>query len=310
MVLQKTHDEALQAAVPGGPVFSSTVKSTGYFLIPVESFPKEDAKSPVIINDFSTRPPRVFDMIIDGYRVSVIRSIMFDQQGNNWVNADDKLYQLKDDKVVLAWVPSARTVIDVQRNVWSIGQAVGLYDGKNWKAYRAGNSCIGNGDVRAIAFDKNNRAWVARISPFEQQFSLSTFDQPPHRVPDVLLRLRAIFLPSPNPWLRWVGPLILSGIWLLIFLGAKWPALTFPLFNIALALTTERIHQGRYHPILIFETIALFSLGGGWVDALVSRQQEKGGFWKNAAPGFYGTLVGGLFVFIAFLLWRRFGPSS
>jgi hypothetical protein len=309
MVLEKTRDKTFQAAVPGEPMFSSTVRTTGYFLIPEESFPKEGDKGPVVIKDFSSSP-LVLNMTIDGYSVSTIRSILFDKQGNKWINADDGLYQLRDDSVVPAWSPATRTVIDAQGNLWSIGQGVGMYNGRIWQTYRAGNSCIGNEDVRAIAFDKNNRGWVARISPFEQEFSLSTFDQLPHRVPDVLLRLRAIFLPPPNPWLRWVGPVILSGVWSLIFLGAKWPALTFPLLNMVLALLSERIHQGQYNPTLLFEAITLFSLGGGWVDVIARREKEKRGFWENAAPGFYGTLVGGLFLFTTFLLWKRFGPSS
>jgi hypothetical protein len=151
---------------------------------------------------------------------------------------------------------------------------------------------------------------VSQFPTFEQGFTLSTFDLPPHRVPDALLRLRTIFLPPSNPWLRWIGPVILGSAWLLILLGAKWPALTFPLLNIALALASERIHNGQYNSTFEFELITLFSLGGGLVDAIANGQERKEGFWKNTAPGLYGTLICWLLLLIAGILRRIFGPSS
>jgi hypothetical protein len=96
----------------------------------------------------------------------------------------------------------------------------------------------------------------------------------------------------------------------LILLGAKWPAFTFPLLNITLALATERIHQGQYYSIFTFELVTLFSLGGGLIHALVKRRERKIGFWKNAAPGFYGTLICIVLLLIAGILWNLFGPSS
>ena len=309
MILERTQDETFQAVIPGGPVFSSTARGTGYFLIPEESFPNEDDKGPVVIKNFSTKP-QIYSLANDGFGVSAIRSIIFDKRGNAWIISENKLYQFHNGKFALARSPAARTVMDPHGNLWSFGQGISVYNGKNWRTYRAGNSCIGNEDVRAIAFDNNNRAWVAQFPTFEQGFTLSTFDLPPHRVSDAFLRLRTIFLPPSNPWLRWIGPVILGSAWLLILLGAKWPALTFPLLNIALALASERIHNGQYNSTFVFELITLFSLGGGLVAAIANGQERKEGFWKNTAPGLYGTLICWLLLLIAGILRRIFGPSS
>lgn len=310
MILEKAQDETFQNALPGGPEFSSSFKSTGYFLILDGSLPGESDQSPVVITDFLARS-HTNQLTLDGRILDPIRSVLFDKGGNVWINAGDTLYQYKEDKVSFVHSPATRSVMDLQGNVWSVGGEVSMYDGKFWKTYHVGNSCIGNEDVKAIAFDMNNRAWIARF-PFvgRGEISLNTFDDPPRRVPDILLRLRTIFLPAPNPWFRWVGPILLGSVWLLIALGAKWPAFTFPLLNLILALASERVFHGQYHSIFVFELITLFSLGGGWISVLLKRQQEKVGFWKNAAPGFYGTLVGISFVIIAGLLWNLFFGGS
>ena len=303
MILEKVQDETAQNALPGGPVFSSTFHSTGYFLIPEESLPGKDDTGPVVIKDFLARS-HANQLTVDGFILDSIRSILFDKRGNTWINAGGKLYQVRDDTAILARPSSGRSVMDRQGNIWSIGQqGVSMYDGKVWRTYRAGNSCIGNGDVRAMTFDKDNRAWVSQAPIYGGEFSLGTFDEPPHRVSDVILRLRAIFLPGQNYWFRWVGPILLGGAWLLIAVGAKWPAFIFPLLNMVLALVSERIQQGQYQPMFVFELLTIFSLGAGLIDGWINRQQGKAGFWKNVAPGFHGTLIGILFILIAGLLW-------
>jgi hypothetical protein len=311
MVLEKTQGEDFQAAIPGGPSFSLTTRSTGYFALPEESFPDEDEAGPVVIQNFYTNS-KVYNVVTsDGRLVDEIRSIIFDKRGNIWVNSEAGLYQFKDSEFNLVRAPASSTVMDPQGNLWSIGQGISQYNGASWKTYRAGNSCIGNENIQSITFDNHGRAWVDLFPTiYENKFSLITFDQPPSRVPDVLLRLRAVFLPPINAWTRWVGPVILGSIWLLILCGGKWPALTFPLFNIILALASERTHTGQYYSIFVFELLTLFSLGAGLIDIISHRREEKRDFWKIARPGFYGTVVGLLLLFIAGILWRVFGPSS
>lgn len=310
VILEKTQGEDLQAAIPGGPTFSLTTKSTGYFSIPEESFPDKSDAGPVVIKDFYTNS-HDYPLTNDGRVVNQIRSIIFDKRENTWINSDNALYQFKDGKIDLVHAPASHTVMDVQGNLWSIGQGISKYNGKSWKTHHAGNSCIGNENVQSITFDNNNRAWVDLFpTTSENNFSLITFDQPPPRVPDLLLRLRAIFLSPVNSWLRWIGPIILSIVWLLILLGAKWPALTFPILNIILALASERIHTGQYYSIWVFEIITLFSLSGSLLNSIIYKEKEPMGFWKTARPGFYGTLIGLLLLFIAGVLWRIFGPSS
>lgn len=310
VILEKAQGEDFQAAIPGGPQFSLTTKSTGYFSIPEESFPDEDDPGPVVIKDFYTNS-QVYNVTSDELMVDEIRSIIFDKRGNTWINSDSALYQFKDSKFDLVHAPASRTVLDAQGNLWSIGQGISKYNGKSWKTYHAGNSCIGNENVQSITFDNNNRAWVDLFPTIsENNFSLITFDQSPPRVPDVLLRLRAIFLTPINAWTRWNGPIILGSVWLLILCGAKWPALAFPLLNIVLALASERIHSGQYYSILVFELITLFSVGGWFLDAIIHREKEKRSLWENVRPGLYGTLVAWLLLLIAGALWRIFGPSS
>ena len=309
MILESKQDEGVQNALPGGPVFSSTLKSTGYFQVPEQSLPNADDTGPIVITDFSTGA-LVIPLTHDRWVVGAIHSILFDKHGDPWINAGESLYQLTDDSLILARFPSTRAAIDAEGNVWSVGQGVSVYDGSGWKIYHAGNSCIGNEDVHAIAFDKNNRGWFARFPHLGQEFSLSIFEQPPHRVPDVILRLRAIFLPPTNPWLRWLGPVLLIGAFFLVLSGAKWPAFIFPFLNIVLALVNEKLVHGQYSPSFIFEYLTFCSLVGGLIGAIIQRRKMRDGFWKNIMPGLYGTLIGALVLMIAGVLFNLFWSSS
>jgi hypothetical protein len=306
--LEQAVDEVSQSALPGGPAFSSTRKSTGYFLIPEDAFPAEDVRGPVVLDDFSIKSPRSHPFL-QGFSTNPIRSILFDEQGSVWILAGETLYRYRDRIVLPVRSPVTKLVKDLHGNLWAVGRGVSMYDGKKWLTYDTGDSCIGNEDVGAIAFDKSNRAWVSRFPYSADGISISTFDRPPPRVSDVLLRLRALFLPPGNSWPRWVGPILLAGTWLLILLGAKWPAFTFPVLTMILALASERTLTAQYYSIFVFEWITLFSLGGGLVHVIKNQKGEEG-FWKNAAPGFYGAVIGLMFYFIVSVLWLRFGPSS
>jgi hypothetical protein len=310
LAVEKTQDVKFQNATPGGPALSSLMHGTGYFAVPQDLLPGQNDQGPIVIKDFYAKS-RAYFVTHDDRMVDEFHSITFDRNGEMWLNADDGLYRLKDDKFELVRTRSSRTAIDPQGNVWSIGRVVSRYDGTNWMTFQAGNSCLGDENVHSMAFDNHGRAWAALFPSYaENSFSLITFDKLPPRIPDLLLRLQVIFFPPYTSWIRWIGPLILGFTWLLIFLGAKWPALTFPVLGIVLALASEKNQQGQYYSLLLFETLTLFSLGAGLVDIVAHPQRKERDFWKWARPGLYGVLVGFLALLIVFMLWRIFGPSS